>query len=108
MNYYNEIKNRIIDNEIYSKVKDYSKKLKTEINKNYSVRLLYKMRKYYKFASNEKLPTLSANLSWSHYDEILRFDEINKITYYINACNNAILTIRQLREKIKSKEYELI
>ena len=25
MNYYNEIKNRIIDNEVYSKVKDYSK-----------------------------------------------------------------------------------
>lgn len=25
MNYYNEIKNRLIDNEIYSKVKDYSK-----------------------------------------------------------------------------------
>ena len=25
MNYYNEIKNRIIDNEIYTKVKDYSK-----------------------------------------------------------------------------------
>ncbi|MGN1323347.1 MAG: hypothetical protein ACI4VT_05050 [Bacilli bacterium] len=25
MNYYNEIKNRLIDNEIYSRVKDYSK-----------------------------------------------------------------------------------
>ena len=25
MNYYNEIKNRIIDNEVYSKVKNYSK-----------------------------------------------------------------------------------
>ncbi len=25
MNYYNEIKNKIIDNEVYSKVKDYSK-----------------------------------------------------------------------------------
>ena len=25
MNYYNEIKNKIIDNEIYAKVKDYSK-----------------------------------------------------------------------------------
>lgn len=25
MNYYNEIKNRLIDNEVYSKVKDYSK-----------------------------------------------------------------------------------
>ena len=25
MNYYNEIKNKLIDNEIYSKIKDYSK-----------------------------------------------------------------------------------
>ena len=25
MNYYNEIKNKLLDNEIYSKVKDYSK-----------------------------------------------------------------------------------
>ena len=25
MNYYNEIKNKLIDNEVYSKVKDYSK-----------------------------------------------------------------------------------
>ncbi len=25
MNYYNEIKNKLIDNEIYAKVKDYSK-----------------------------------------------------------------------------------
>ena len=31
MNYYNEIKNRIIDNEIYSKVKDYSKERNTVI-----------------------------------------------------------------------------
>lgn len=25
MNYYNEIKNKIIDNEVYQRVKDYSK-----------------------------------------------------------------------------------
>ena len=31
MNYYNEIKNKIIDNEIYSKVKDYSKERHTVI-----------------------------------------------------------------------------
>lgn len=47
MNYYNEIKNIIIDNEVYSKVKDYSKerhrvityyeigKLLTEAGKHY-------------------------------------------------------------------------
>ena len=37
------------------------------------------MLKYYNFASEENLPTLSAKLSWSHYDEILRFDDINEI-----------------------------
>ena len=31
MNYYNEIKNKIIDNEIYSKIKDYSKERNTVI-----------------------------------------------------------------------------
>ena len=34
MNYYDEIKNKLIDNEVYSKIKDYSKeryKLKTYI-----------------------------------------------------------------------------
>ena len=31
MNYYDEIKNKIIDNEIYAKVKDYSKERHTVI-----------------------------------------------------------------------------
>ncbi len=30
MNYYNEIKNKIIDHEVYEKIKDYSKE-KTEL-----------------------------------------------------------------------------
>lgn len=36
MNYYNEIKNRLIDNEVYKKVKDYSKN-KNELNTYYEV-----------------------------------------------------------------------
>lgn len=138
MNYYNEIKEQIINNEITKKVKDYSKnrsdlntyynvgkllfeagkhygegiikeysqKLKYDLNKNYSVRLLYKMLKYYNFISSGKLPTVSAKLSWSHYDEILRFDDINKIAYYTKISEKQNLSIRQLREKIKSNEYE--
>ena len=31
MNYYNEIKSKLIDNEIYAKVKDYSKERNTVI-----------------------------------------------------------------------------
>ena len=138
MNYYDEIKNELINNEINRKVKnysinrsdlntcynvgkmlseagkhygdgivkEYSQKLKYDLNKNYSVRLLYRMLKYYNFVSEEKLPTLSAKLSWSHYDEILRFDDINKIAYYIKICEQQNLSIRQLRVKIKSNEYE--
>ena len=138
MNYYNEIKKELIDNELNRKVKnysinksdlntyynvgkmlseagihygegiikEYSKKLKVELGKNYSVRLLYRMLKYYDFISNGKLPTLSAKLSWSHYDEILRFDDINKIQYYIKIAEEQNLSVRQLREKIKLKEYE--
>lgn len=138
MNYYNEIKEQLINNEINRKVKnysinrsdlntyynvgkmlseagkhygdgivkEYSQKLKYDLNKNYSVRLLYRMLKYYNFVSEEKLPTLSAKLSWSHYDEILRFDDINKIAYYIKICEQQNLSIRQLRVKIKSNEYE--
>lgn len=87
-------------------IKEYSQKLKYDLNKNYSVRLLYKMLKYYNFISSGKLPTVSAKLSWSHYDEILRFDDINKIAYYTKISEKQNLSIRQLREKIKSNEYE--
>ncbi len=87
-------------------IKEYSQKLKYDLNKNYSVRLLYRMLRYYDFISKGKLPTLSAKLSWSHYDEILRFDDINKIAYYIKISEQQNLSIRQLRVKIKSNEYE--
>ena len=87
-------------------IKEYSLKLKIELGKNYSTRLLYRMIKYYKFISKEKLPTLSAKLSWSHYDEILKFNDINKILYYINLSIQYNLSVRQLREKIKTQEYE--
>lgn len=87
-------------------IKEYSKKLKNELGKNYSVRLLYRILKYYNFITTAKLPTLSAKLSWSHYDEILRFDDINKIKYYIKRTEEQNLSVRQLRQRIKSNEYE--
>ena len=138
MNYYDEIKRELLNNEVNKKVKtysinrsdlntyynvgkilseagkhygegiikEYSKKLKHDLNKTYSIRLLYRMLKYYNFVSKEKLPTLSAKLSWSHYDEILKFNDINKIAYYIKICEKQNLSIRNLRTKIKSNEYE--
>ena len=138
MNYYNEIKNELINNEINRKVKnysinksdlntyynvgkmlseagkhygegiikEYSKRLKNDLKKNYSIRLLYRMLKYYNFVTSEKMPTLSAKISWSHYDEVLKYDDINKINYYLSIVEEQNLSVRKLRTIIKSNEYE--
>lgn len=140
MNYYNEIKKQIINNEITKKVKDYSKnksdlstyynigklladagkcygesiikkyseKLTQEFGKNYSIRVLYKMIKFYNFVNSEKMPTLSAQLSWSHYDEILKLNDINQMNYYIKIAKEFNLSVRELRQRVKNKEYERV
>lgn len=63
------------------------------------------MRQFYKVS--QKWQTLSAKLSWSHYCEILWLDD-NKFQYYVKIVELNNLSIRQLREKIKSNEYERI
>ena len=136
MNYYNEIKNKIIDNEVYSKVKDYSKerhrvityyeigkllseagkhygegiikeyskKLTDELGKGYTFTALTRMRKL--FVLLEKLATVSQQLSYGHYVELLPYEDINKVRYYIKIIEEQNLSIRQVREKIKNKDYE--
>ena len=61
------------------------------------------MRQFYKVS--QKWQTLSVKLSWSHYCEILWFDD-NKFQYYVKITELNSLSIRQLRERIKSNEYE--
>ena len=138
MNYYSDIKELLINNELTKKIKDYSKnksdlttyynvgkllseagkhygegiikeyskKLTSELGKKYSVRLLYKVRKFYNFLTKEKLPTVSAKLSWSHFDELLSIKDANKLNYYIKISEEQNLSVRELRKRIKSNEYE--
>lgn len=135
MNYYNAIKNELINNEINRKVKnysinksdlnayynvgkllleagnqygesiikEYSLRLTKEFGSGYSQRNLRNMRQFYKVS--QKWQTLSAKLSWSHYCEIIWFDD-NKFQYYVKTIELNNLSIRQLRERIKSNEYE--
>ena len=135
MNYYNEIKNELINNKINRKVKsysinksdlntyynvgkllldagnqygesiikEYSLRLTEDLGPGYSQRNLRNMRQFYKVS--QKWQTLSAKLSWSHYCEILWFDD-NKFQYYIKITELNNLSIRQLRNRIKSNEYE--
>lgn len=77
-----------------------------EVGKKYNYRNLYRMRKYYEIFSNEKLPTLSAKLSWSHYSEILWLEH-NKFIFYARLIELDNLLVKQLRERIISREYKL-
>jgi len=138
MNYYEEIKNKIIDNEIYQKVKDYSKeknkvityyeirkllyeagskygdniiaeyskKLIIEVGKKCNKRTLFRMKQFYNTFKNEKVSPLATQLTWSHYTELLTIKDKNKLIYYINITEENHLSKRELREKIKSQEYE--
>lgn len=136
MNYYNEIKKELINQEINRKVKNYSIN-KSDLNTYYNVgKMLSEAGKHYgegiikeysKKLTNElgkgytqsrlryfrrfynvfsKCPTLSDKLSYSHYCELIWSDDFNKINYYINISIIQNLSVRQLREKIKFNEYE--
>lgn len=52
------------------------------------------------------MATVSPNLSYSHYVELLSYDDLNKVRYYIKIIEEQNLSIRQLRTKIKANEYE--
>ena len=141
MNYYKEIKNKLIDNEVYKRVKDYSKnrsdlntyyevgkliieaqggeerakygdnlikeyskRLTNELGKGYTFTALSRMRKFYLLF--EKIAPVAQQLTWSHYCELLPLEDINEINYYIKITIEQCLSKRQLRDKIKSKEYQ--
>ena len=54
----------------------------------------------------EKGATMSHQLNWSHYRELLKIEDINKINYYIKITEEQNLSVRELRNKIKNNEYE--
>ena len=56
------------------------------------------------FEVKEKVQTVSAELSWSHYVELLSLNDINEINYYISVTEKNSLSVRELRERIKSNE----
>ena len=65
------------------------------------------MRLYFeKICCDEKLQPVAAILTWSHYCELLRINDNNKILYYINICSQQNLSKRELIHRIKNNEYE--
>ena len=85
-------------------IKEYSKKLTDELGRGYTVTSLKRMRQFYLIV--QKGATLSHQLTWSHYQEVISLKNINEINYYIMIIRQQNLGIRKLREKIRNKEYE--
>ena len=146
MKYYEIIKETLIKNEVYKKVKDYSKnksdlntyyevgrlivkaqggearakygnklikeyseKLTKELGKGYDISNLKRMRQFYMFFQNGgSLSHHFGKVSWTHYRYLLPLEDKNKINYYIYITDKLNLSVRELREKIKSNEYERI
>ena len=134
--YYDNIKNYLVYNEVYKKVKDYSKnksdletyynvgkelvlagkhygegiiknysvKLTNELGKGYTYTSLTRMKKFYNLI--EKVATLSQQLTYGHYVELLSYNDINKINYYIQISIDHNLSVRELRKRVKLNEYE--
>ena len=82
----------------------YSIKLTQEVGKKYNTTTLKRMRQFYLLI--EKGATLSHQISWSHYVELLPIKNINEVNYYINICEKELITRDELKNRIKSKEYE--
>ena len=135
MNYCEEIKNELMNNEFNKQVKDYSKnkyelqryynvgKLLLEagnqygesIIKEYSKKLIAELGKKYsvrylydirKLYLFSKVHPLGAQLTMSHYRLLFPLSNDNEVNYYINQVIGRRLSKRQLEEIIKSKEYE--
>ena len=60
---------------------------------------------YLLFRKRQAMP---GELTWSHYIELLRLDNMKEIDYYIYITRTQNLSYRELHERIKSKEYERI
>ena len=143
INYYKEIKDTLVKNEIYKRAKDYSKnksdlnayyevgrliveaqggekrakygnklikeyseKLTKELGRGYNVTNLKNMRQFY--LKIRKGRTMCDQLSWSHYRYLLSVKNDRAFDFYVRLIVVQNLSVRELRERIKSKEYERI
>ena len=57
---------------------------------------------------SENIATMSQLLTWSHYVELLKIDNLEAIKYYIYIAEKQNLSVRELRQRIKLNEYERI
>ena len=85
-------------------INNLSVRLTKEFGKGFSGKNLRTMRKFYVYFPIWK--TVSSKLSWSHYLELLKINEKNKRSFYLNESINSNWSVRELQRQRNSLLYE--
>ena len=91
---------------------DYGKRLLTNLSKDltilrgkgYSRSNLFNMRLFY--VRFPKIQTVSGQLTWSHYLELLKCDDPLEMQFYMKECINGGWKVRELKRQINSSLYQ--
>ena len=112
---YLEIGRRIVEEEQRGKeraeygkeiVKNLSKELTEEFGKGFSRRTLWEMRKLYVYFSDyEKVRTLFAQLTWSHFQKVLRVSNEKARIFYLTEAAENMWSVRTLDRNISTLYY---
>ena len=87
-------------------VKNLSKELTEEFGKGFSRRTLWEMRKLYVYFSDyEKVRTLFAQLSWSHFQRVMKVQDEKARTYYLTEAAQNMWSVRTLDRNISTLYY---
>lgn len=81
-----------------------SKQLSKELGKGFSRSNLFYMRNFYLYFPN--VQTVSGQLTWSHYCELLVVSDDNKRSFYEKETINSHWSVRELKRQIASSLFE--
>ena len=85
-------------------IKNLSIALTKEYGKGFGLTNIKMMRRF--FLSYQKSQTVSDQLSWSHYLELLSIGRDNERSFYERECISSHWSVRELRHQIETKLYE--
>jgi predicted nuclease of restriction endonuclease-like (RecB) superfamily len=85
-------------------LRNLSKSLSNELGKGFSISNLQFMRRFYLNYPNQQ--TLSVNLSWSHYCELLTVPDVKARSFYEKETINSNWSLRELRRQIETSLFE--
>lgn len=110
-----EIGFKIDQDVLKHKRADYGKQIISQLAKELQIKYgrgfdrasLFRMMQFSKFFPDQEIvATLSQQLSWSHFVEIIAISDELKRNYYIEMCRIERWSVRALRSKINTMSYE--